>query len=112
MTRSDLRKEFRRRLREVRANLFRHIKISAEALTALKTHDALNGRDRRRLKEVVAAEEKLDAGTYGICESCGGSISLERLRAMPTARYCTACQDRIEKAKAHRKRSKRSARPV
>jgi DnaK suppressor protein len=31
---------------------------------------------------------KLDAGTYGMCESCGEPIGDDRLEAMPAARFC------------------------
>lgn len=44
------------------------------------------------LSEQLAAVERtlgrLDAGTYGRCETCGGEISPARLEAIPTARWC------------------------
>jgi RNA polymerase-binding protein DksA len=43
---------------------------------------------RSQLNDVQHALEKLDAGTYGKCETCGEPIADERLEAMPTARYC------------------------
>jgi len=43
------------------------------------------------LADVERAIAKIDAGTYGVCESCGGEISSARLEAMPAARYCIAC---------------------
>lgn len=46
---------------------------------------------RRDLDELDAAERRLDAGTYGICEKCGGPISPERLDALPAARRCIDC---------------------
>ena len=42
------------------------------------------------LDEIAAAEERLAAGTYGICEVCGLPIAEGRLEARPTARTCTA----------------------
>jgi RNA polymerase-binding transcription factor DksA len=45
----------------------------------------------RRLGELDAALERVDAGTYGACESCGRPISPERLDALPATRTCTAC---------------------
>ncbi|HEV7678617.1 MAG TPA: TraR/DksA C4-type zinc finger protein [Candidatus Dormibacteraeota bacterium] len=41
-----------------------------------------------QLREVEAALERLEAGTYGLCELCGKPIGDERLEAMPAARYC------------------------
>lgn len=43
-------------------------------------------------REVVAAIEKFDTGTYGICEQCGGLIAQARLKARPEARNCVSCQ--------------------
>ena len=43
------------------------------------------------LVEIDAAMKRLDAGTYGICESCGGAIGEGRLEARPVARTCIQC---------------------
>ncbi|HTV12611.1 MAG TPA: TraR/DksA C4-type zinc finger protein [Acidimicrobiales bacterium] len=43
------------------------------------------------LVEVEHALGKLDAGTYGICESCHQEIAPARLEAMPAARFCISC---------------------
>ncbi|WP_246088084.1 TraR/DksA family transcriptional regulator [Nocardioides albertanoniae] len=49
---------------------------------------------RRRLEEVSTALERLDAGTYGVCEVCGGPVGDGRLEARPTARTCISCAAR------------------
>ncbi|SEP67769.1 TraR/DksA family transcriptional regulator [Microlunatus flavus] len=49
---------------------------------------------RRTLAELLAARERLDAGAYGVCESCGRPIAPERLEARPGARTCVACAAR------------------
>ena len=43
------------------------------------------------LEDVERALEKLDAGTYGICDRCGAPISEERLEARPWTSLCMAC---------------------
>jgi RNA polymerase-binding transcription factor DksA len=53
--------------------------------------DALVGTLRETLADVDAALDKIEAGTYGACESCGGPIPDARLEAMPTARLCISC---------------------
>jgi RNA polymerase-binding transcription factor DksA len=45
------------------------------------------------LADVEHALKRLDEGTYGVCEACGGAISAERLEAVPAARLC-ATDDR------------------
>jgi RNA polymerase-binding transcription factor DksA len=43
------------------------------------------------LGEIEAAIQRLDAGTFGTCERCGGPIGGGRLEARPVARTCIAC---------------------
>jgi RNA polymerase-binding transcription factor DksA len=43
------------------------------------------------LDDVRHALERLEAGTYGVCEGCGRTIPFERLEAIPQARLCVAC---------------------
>jgi DnaK suppressor protein len=56
----------------------------------------LGNGDRRLLREVVQALQKIDAGGFGDCERCGEVISDKRLEALPFARYCITCQRAIE----------------
>ena len=53
--------------------------------------DALVGSLRDTLMDVDTALAKMEAGTYGSCESCGDDIAAARLDAMPAARLCMAC---------------------
>lgn len=46
----------------------------------------------RRLREIDIALERMAAGTYGICEECGGPIDEARLEAFPSATTCIRCQ--------------------
>lgn len=47
---------------------------------------------RNLLARIDHALEKLEGGTYGICDSCGGEIGAARLRASPHAALCIECQ--------------------
>ncbi|MFW5857787.1 MAG: TraR/DksA family transcriptional regulator [Planctomycetota bacterium] len=51
---------------------------------------------QRELMEINAALEKIDKGTYGECESCGGGIGPSRLKVLPFATLCTACRQHAE----------------
>jgi len=55
---------------------------------------------REVMVKIDAAIRKLDEGTYGICEECGGKISEERLKVIPFAIYCRDCQEKIEQLEA------------
>jgi DnaK suppressor protein len=46
---------------------------------------------KEELTETRAALRRIDLGTYGRCESCGGAIGRQRLLALPTARFCLGC---------------------
>lgn len=49
------------------------------------------------LKEIDIALEKIEKGSFGLCEECEGVIPTERLRAIPYARLCAACKQKEEK---------------
>ena len=72
--------EFRRRL--------------AAARRYLRATPGDRARTRRDIKELAAAEARLDGGVYGLCESCNRPIALARLRVEPTLRRCTRCAAR------------------
>lgn len=55
---------------------------------------ALVRQARHHLVEIDAAMKRLDAGTYGACEDCGGPIGEGRLEARPSARTCIRCAGR------------------
>lgn len=50
------------------------------------------------LSKVIAAQRRLDDGSYGFCADCGEPIAEQRLLAMPQALYCMACQAQHESA--------------
>src|SRR5688572_25251630 len=56
----------------------------------------LGNGDRRLLRDVVAALQRIDDGSFGNCERCGETIGDKRLEALPFARYCIDCQRLVE----------------
>lgn len=49
------------------------------------------------IHKVINALEKIDRGTYGMCDACGRAIKKARLKALPFATLCLDCQDRLER---------------
>src|SRR5262249_6292109 len=49
-------------------------------------------RDAHELAEVVAAQERIARGAYGVCVECGEDIPRARLEAQPWAARCIGCQ--------------------
>ena len=113
--------EFRGLLSEARQQLLRTVVVTDDELASLAAHEPgalvedsargamadllarLEGRERHELDEIHAAQARLETGSFGVCEACGGAIPLARLRAVPWARYCLGC-----KAKDERPRDVRS----
>lgn len=109
--------EFRNRLAAARLRLARTVAATDEELKALARHEPreiaedaatdslgamlerLEGRERHELDEIDAAQARLEAGLFGVCERCHEAIPLARLRAMPTARHCAICQADHETAR-------------
>ncbi|HDI79164.1 MAG TPA: RNA polymerase-binding protein DksA [Desulfobacteraceae bacterium] len=62
----------------------------------------LRDRERKLIGKIKEALERIENGTYGICEQCGKEISEERLRIRPVTTLCIECkkkQEREEKIK-------------
>jgi DnaK suppressor protein len=58
---------------------------------------ALTQNARQLLEQGERALARIDAGTYGVCESCGRAIGKARLLAFPRATLCVACKQREER---------------
>jgi len=51
--------------------------------------------------KIAAALARLEEGDYGMCRDCEREIAEKRLRALPFATRCTACQESAESAARH-----------
>jgi DnaK suppressor protein len=59
-------------------------------------------RERKLLKKIDEALQRMDAATYGTCERCGGDIPYKRLKARPVTTLCIECktlQEQEERAR-------------
>lgn len=52
--------------------------------------------ESQRWYEINTALARIESGDYGRCEACGQPITEERLKAVPTAALCVACQKSFE----------------
>ena len=57
----------------------------------------LKSRNSVYLKKVKYALDKIQSGTFGVCEECEGDIGLSRLEARPTATLCIHCKEEEER---------------
>jgi DnaK suppressor protein len=108
---------FKKRLEELRAQLTNSLKGSSEEVkkpdeaTGYSQHQADQGtddfdrtislevtsREYGLLKQIDRALEKMDEGTYGICDITGEEIPIARLEAVPYATMTVKAQDQLEK---------------
>src|SRR5450631_2319195 len=54
-----------------------------------------NSIDMKLLREISDALLRMDTDQYGVCPECEEPISAKRLDAVPWARYCVTCQERV-----------------
>ena len=58
----------------------------------LRIHD----REHKLIKKVKKALDRIESGTFGICDKCGEDISIERLKARPVTTQCIDCKTKEE----------------
>jgi len=56
----------------------------------------IRDRERRLIAKIKNALDRLDIGTFGICEECGEDISDKRLKARPVTTLCINCKKKQE----------------
>lgn len=49
------------------------------------------------LRDVADALQRIEDGSFGVCEGCTEDVPVKRLEVFPSARYCIKCQSKIEK---------------
>jgi DnaK suppressor protein len=64
----------------------------SDTISELRMRD----RDRKLIAKVQEALERIDAGTFGLCETCERPISQARLRARPVTTLCIDCKREAE----------------
>lgn len=62
----------------------------------------IRDRERRLIRKIQAAMQRLEDGSYGICEECGDDISIPRLKARPVTKLCINCKSRQEEGESLR----------
>lgn len=68
------------------------IQLAVERELAIENAD----RASAMLADIREAIQRIDDGTYGICEDCDEDISQRRLAAVPWALRCVRCQEALE----------------
>jgi len=64
----------------------------------------LKGRERKLLKKIEEAIERINQGVFGICDKCGEEINIKRLEARPVTTMCIECKTLQEEEEKLRER--------
>lgn len=56
----------------------------------------IRDRERRLIKKIRSALQRIEDGSYGICDDCGEEISVPRLNARPVTKLCINCKSKQE----------------
>ena len=99
--RRELQADVRRRVRAGRADRVSEVRDDLEHTDADSQGDlelALQQMKTETLNRIDEALTRLDAGEYGSCFECTGEIADRRLRALPFAVRCQACEQKREQA--------------
>ena len=62
--------------------------------------NSIMDKQSEKLEAIERSFKRLKNGTYGICDSCGEEINIERLKVKVFADYCIACREVIENERA------------
>ena len=102
----DLREELERQLGRLEKSMMvseeavRPVELDQAAVGRLSRMDSLQSqemakglreRESIRLALIQEALRKLEAGSYGVCTSCGDAIAFERLFVFPESATCASC---------------------
>jgi DnaK suppressor protein len=56
----------------------------------------IRDRESKLIKKIKKTLDRIEKGTFGICETCGDDISLNRLKARPVTTQCIECKTKEE----------------
>jgi DnaK suppressor protein len=66
--------------------------FESDRSTLLRIRD----RESYLIRKIKRALDRLEDGTFGICELCGKEISMERLKVRPVTLHCIKCKIKME----------------
>ncbi len=56
----------------------------------------IRDRESKLIKKIKKTLDRIENGTFGICESCGENISAKRIKARPVTTQCIECKTKEE----------------
>lgn len=62
----------------------------------------IRDRERKLIKKIRSAINRMEEGTYGACDDCGEEIGVPRLKARPVTKLCIHCKSKQEEDEKQR----------
>lgn len=56
----------------------------------------IRDREHKLIKKIKKALQRIEDGTFGVCDKCGEDINIERLKARPVTVHCIDCKTKEE----------------
>ena len=82
---------------EASAEHFNHTEDSDAQLNSARDLEfAMDAHETDEQSQIMAALQRIEAGTYGMCVDCGVQIPVARLQVTPSAARCITCQEKLE----------------
>ncbi len=106
---------FKEQLLNAKEHIFQNVELAATELQQLQTQEnnddmdfasmrsdamieqLISDQQKAELVDIEHALERIEAGTYDICEMCSEHIGMARLKAKPYAKLCMTCRPLYEK---------------
>ncbi len=89
-------------MHEQETTAFPDIADQAAAETDLSFDIRIKSRELKLIHKIGEAIHRIHEGTFGICDACGGDISIKRLQARPVTTLCIDCKNAQEQAEKTR----------
>lgn len=81
---------------DLSAYTFHMADVASDSFDREMSWDRLSG-EQKVLYAIDDALKKIDDGSYGVCDDCGKKINKARLKAIPYAKLCRNCKEKLEK---------------
>jgi len=98
--REDLVLEIARRSKVSTEGVMPDIGDILDSVTEERTRELdmiLTDREKKKLGQIDDAIDRIEDGSYGLCDECSVKIPKGRLKVVPFAKYCVECQEKLER---------------
>lgn len=98
--REDLVREIARRSKVSTGGVMPDIGDILDSVTEERTRELdmiLTDREKKKLSQIDDAIDRIEDGSYGLCDECAVKIPKGRLKVVPFAKYCVECQEKLER---------------